>query len=611
MRLTNQPHQSNEENLESQLKALEQSLLGETPPEPGWDEKKLSGAAAVVAGGVSLATAVPLLGAVAVAALAGGATYKAVDVWNKRDLSRAKRNAINQFRRLNQKWTNDALRRLSYIGTKSVIDFQFVRPSPLYDIPEFEISPPIITDKNVNAICAALLKHNQSQTGRVIKSIDLSNSQLTNIQLKDLMAVGLAKFGTIHLNLSGNDLKPEAIDTLYESLNEDGGFESLESLDLSRNALTGACLKNLVTIVSRVSLKELNLSDNKLSSDDDDYFKLEENRNAFLYNTLFKKNMVMPSLRRLELRNVGIHAQFQNAVKDFFLGQSQLEYVDMRGNPGLRYQGLKALYREHNEFHVNTFLDVLLTDMDEELCTKEILGKLNNEFTRMGYRKSEGGSKLLYMLNHMIEKIEIENGKINWDALEENGIPESISDCLAAGKKVSVDLVYILKEIQRFRQAVLGIAIEHCRIPITEHEYIALLRDILGVFYNGVLSNKEIDKVDPELLEKKTKDRPTVQANLLRRQPLTVAEDIENSRHILARLDHEISERRKTLRSADKGKQPQVSAAAIRPTPAANETVPSGTNRDYMPMLRTTRDPGAGSSSAPRTAATRQHRPNQ
>jgi len=246
----------------------------------------------------------------------------------------------------------------------------------------------------------------------VIKKMDFSQVALSYTQLRDFLSAGLGRFRTVHLILCNNALTNDSIAILHEYIvKRKSSFQQLKRLDLSCNQLTKDALGQIVAIAKHVMLESLNLSQNKLSHSllPDD---CQQNQYIDLNYLFLRQASVLPTLKRLYLRDIGLNSFHQRALTRLLANISLLELLDIRKNPDLTYPAVKeVLVKKGLKYNVS--LKVLRTDHDMVLPrVLDLLERRAALFASLGC--GENNSRLISLLNLILQKkIDLKRSGLN------------------------------------------------------------------------------------------------------------------------------------------------------------------------------------------------------
>lgn|GEM_PF-7030503 len=159
----------------------------------------------------------------------------------------------------------------------------------------------------------------------VIKTVDISNAELSDTQLNELISFGIGKVNAETLILRNNKLTDEAIVSIARKVTDSkiNAFDKLKKIDLSGNKLTSNCLANIAVIVKHLDIQVLNLSNND--------FQGEENFNNFLMQHL----SACPALKKIYLKNTNLSANASLGITSFLHNINLVRTLDIRDNSNI------------------------------------------------------------------------------------------------------------------------------------------------------------------------------------------------------------------------------------------------------------------------------------
>lgn len=343
------------------------------------------------------------------------------------------------------------------------------------------------------------LKQQKPQKNKIkLKSIRFNHCGCTPPLLKELIHEGIGLFHTETLDLSYNELGEHMILFLRDVIVYEGSaFQNLKHLYLSGNKLgqlSGSkmqfpCLFAIQQIVQHVQLERIALSDNPLLggqfSEEQDFHTLFSIRP--LRNFLHAMLTTMPSLKHVELRNVGLRRTFPTFLS--FL-QEKYQYTEEERKEVTRFvkRSLKAnqvtalagvlersLFLEVLDIRENTFLEkadflVLLDRLKKNLSLKKLL--FSGEDGAEALEWEEKAKKILLHHQALIAGLEGDPSQ---------PILIQILEARRSGKELPPSLASFLEEGFFQRSRIERIVQEICRS-----------REVRGVLNQGVLRYNEV-----------------------------------------------------------------------------------------------------------------------
>lgn len=283
---------------------------------------------------------------------------------------------------------------------KESIDFVFNQTYPLNESDQENVKPRMLSDDMCKATIRALKE--KTEADFVLNKVDISDAQLKDNVLKNLLSGELGQFKTQHLILRNNQLTDRGIRYLGRYIRKHKAFQTLKSLDLSGNKLTSECLPVIYEIASMLKLEELDLSHNSFG-----YLNRGQKDEANLLDDFLHRQLnCLPFLKRLSLRNIGLSNKNKEALKRFCTGLNSIESLDLSQNAELEYAFFKDhLLKENEGLSRSLSLRELKTDYDNELTVNKVLAQNDALFMQAGHKAAE--PRLLFLLRSFFQKIEL------------------------------------------------------------------------------------------------------------------------------------------------------------------------------------------------------------
>jgi hypothetical protein len=353
------------------------------------------------------------------------------------------------------------------------IDFVFNPKSALNKPGKIIVAPISLSDTIFKNLSKAFNTPRESLEKPILTTINISNAEMTDEQFNDLLSVGMGKFNTVRLVLSGNELSDQSISFLEAYVkNSKLSFKTLKTLDLSDNDLTGKCLEDLTGIVKYLNIEELDLSGNQSLSNE------PEKLSVFISN--IKSHM--PSLKKLNLRNTGLLPDHIEKIGLILDGVSQLESLDVSENEALGVS--QVVINLVKKLKYNISLTELKTDHNAILPK---LSKILNEHDaiRSEIISSEKASDSItvQILNKM---------------LAEQALPTSHPKFLGPNQSKAIEMRNMVDEISVARMTKLGVSKDK-KIPIAEAEFNGYMTGELTQLYEKIKAGKALEAVHSEL----------------------------------------------------------------------------------------------------------------
>jgi len=160
----------------------------------------------------------------------------------------------------------------------------------------------------------------------LFKKIEIDAGNMSLPQWESLLSNGLGEFGTQHLAIhNSNQLNQRILISLYEKITQ-GTFQNLTTLDLSDNHLTPQHLPWLEQIAQKLNLETLILSNN--------HFNLVEHAHSTEnFKSFFSQlHQTMPALKKLEIKNIQLHADSLSYLSPLFTQLSLLSHIAFNQN---------------------------------------------------------------------------------------------------------------------------------------------------------------------------------------------------------------------------------------------------------------------------------------
>lgn len=349
---------------------------------------------------------------------------------------------------------------------------------------EKRILPENIADniKSINKVFRELFSRDVVERP-LIETINISNSELNDKQLNELLSAGLGCCGTTNLILSKNRLNSRAIKNLKKYIVErKTAFQNLKTLDLSYNNLSEDALEDLACIVKILGIEQLDLSGNSLNSDGG-----KENANYIsvkLKNFLMNQANFMPSLKVLKLADVNLTDNFSKSLNLMLVKPSILTHLDITNNPHLSARKLRRLFEKG--YQINQSVKELLVDGKESLFVTDIEKSKDELYERFKKLPDQVGDaeepRIVYLLNRFLKQKQV-------NAKTEDFINEPLH-------KMMVELT---EQILDVREQIFKTPKDYS-IPVSEQEFVKTMGNTLPLFYLDMVRTKSTSKIDQRLL---------------------------------------------------------------------------------------------------------------
>lgn len=313
-----------------------------------------------------------------------------------------------------------------------------------------------------------------------IETINISNAELTDNQLGEMLAFGIGCCGTKKLILSKNRLDLKSVQHLKKHIvKKKHAFHSLKILDLSDNNLPEESLEDLKDIVRYLGIEELNISGNPFNRDISNFNYISPALKKFLEF----QPASMPTLKVLKLAGINLTNNFSKTLNIMISKPSILASLDITNNPNLGSEKLQKLFEKG--YKINQSLQELLVDQREGLYVDDIIKKKENKYQEMRAFPEQFGDVdapgIVYLLNRFFRK-----KHLNLDVkefLDEPLLPllEQLSEMIM---KVRMQILQIPKDYS---------------IPVTEKEFVRLMNNDLNLFYIDIVKEEDATVLDPRL----------------------------------------------------------------------------------------------------------------
>lgn len=444
------------------------------------------------------APAAMILGPIGLIGLAGagavGCAYKAKkSLDNRKVLNHA--STLSEIRGEYSKYLNAQIEQILIAPAGNEI--QFIFNPTLCSLSE--IQPQTMSKEIFKSILTAFNKRKYNTQKPTITTIDFSNANLNDDQLRDLLTAGLGVFGTRTLVLDNNALTLAGIQMLERAIIEKRtSFQNLRSISLQRNNLSGSCLQSIINIVEHLELEELNLSNNPLNTENIIAQGVDSIQTCNLEQFFNEYSTRMPSLKRLSLLKVGLGAGVEpkdlakiserhvTALTRTLKEANLMERLDITKNKRLRFAQIEdeVIPKGLNN---NISITEFLTDYNDPLGIAEKFRLRNQAVNSIITQETPSQSRLLSLLNYKIQ-----HGRF----------PGDLETLLS--RKLQIRIDEIIESVQESRNRVLDVN-KNQKIRMTEKEFIKQRKGTLDEFYNDILNNKNRSLVEPTLISSITK----------------------------------------------------------------------------------------------------------